>query len=289
VWHRTTPLRELHQIPRAVSFVPKWLSDSTCNCKLNEQKDTLQVLSHFCQYFLKLWYGELCRQSCLNLYECSLKKLKNIIMRSFEISKKSTAFIPARQTDKSCWKTLPCHRLKYRWNRQLSFLRDRPTSLAEILYHVFVVWNIDEIDSFHSCETDRQVWIYVGAYWIRWNMSSFRTLTFTQPVNGSSEGKLIYKKTDLPTLWLHSCAGDNYSLWNAITFSLGLGQRADRPTHFCQLNKQDHSIRKYPSDRPHLFRLTTPAWTRTLSIVTSDGVKFSDSKPIIDYIYQQLI
>jgi hypothetical protein len=109
--------------------LPKWPSDSTCNCKLNEQKDTLQVLSHFFQYFLKLWYGELYRQSCLNLYECSLKKLKNIIMRSIEISKKSTAFIPARQTDKSCWKTLPCHRLKYRWNRQLSFVRDRPTFL----------------------------------------------------------------------------------------------------------------------------------------------------------------
>jgi hypothetical protein len=179
-------------------------------------------------------------------------------MRSIEISKKSTAFIPARQTDKSCWKTLPCHRLKYRWNRQLSFVRDRPTSLAEILYHVFVVWNIDEIDSFHSCETDRhfwicmgahrirwktlpyhrlkyrwnrqlsflrdrptslaeilhhvsvvwnideidsfhscetdrQVWISMGAYWISWNMSSFRTLTYTQTVNWSSASKLIKK------------------------------------------------------------------------------------------------
>ena len=101
VWYRTTPLPELHQIPRASSFVPKWPSDSTCNCKRNEQKNTLQVSSHFFQYFLKLWYGELYRQSCLNLYECSPNKLKYIIMRSFEISMKSTAFIPARQTDMS--------------------------------------------------------------------------------------------------------------------------------------------------------------------------------------------
>jgi hypothetical protein len=60
-----------------------------------------------------------------------------------------------------------------------SFLRDRPTSLnlhgcllnkAEIHHHVNVS-NIHWSDSFHSCESDRQVWIFMCAcaHWIRWN------------------------------------------------------------------------------------------------------------------------
>ena len=182
------------------------------------------------------------RPTCLNLYGCSQNKLKYFTMSSFEISMKSTAFITARQTDKSGWNTLPCHRcLKYRWNRQLSFLRDRPTSLdlsgcvMNKLKHV-IVSNSD---------------VYPDSEWIQSKQADFN-------------------KTDLPTLWLHSRADDNLALRSAITFSLGLGQRADRPTHFCQLNKQDHSIRKDPSDRPatyfpsHYFRVDSHPFDRDI-------------------------
>jgi hypothetical protein len=74
-------------------------------------------------------------------------------MSSFRISIESTVFIPARQTDKS----------ESSWVLVLS-------KYAEIHYHV-IVSNIHWIYRFNSSETDRQVWISMGAcvYWISWN------------------------------------------------------------------------------------------------------------------------